>query len=304
MNSISTGTKFYKYIDGQEKPEVVRVYREIGPNTKMTDGIICLNEDGKRIKIQLEKLLTEYRCLSGDGVIIFVVAKMSDTMDDVIVSVQKRGGGKKPYAVCRQSIQDFFTASITTDEQYTYLGMSISKDTCPAEIDFDMFLSCSGIKFSKTVTVYMNDTLDQILNLFSNDKFDETLRDFGKKIRKNSETNGTKVAGLCNSLKELLESNEFMYDFRRLFNVAGFPESIEEGVDNLSEKNLIELSKMIHKNILGTYVMKYAKDINLREIKRDYLLAYHMTHEHNTPIYILGYDAEENIELPSSMENV
>ena len=80
-----------------------------------------------------------------------------------------------------------------------------------------------------------------------------------------------------------------MYDFRCLFNIKEVPFHIDEESESLSAENVAYLSSELNINILETYVLKYAKDIDLNSITRNYILVTSAQDMYNG-VYIVGYD--------------
>lgn len=208
-------------------------------------------------------------------------------------------------------------------------GVSMNQRTCPPQVSFKDILVSRKKKFSLPVAVYLDDKLYNILDSFNTNKFDRTLLKIfdwyitskfpfkevnitGEEIEKikkqvlNCLSHEEKEAGcragfgfdsrgFVTSLRSLLLSNNFMYDFHSCFDILELPDIIdtEELGLSLSPKNLTELSQLLGgKKISKTYIAEYSKEIDLSEIKRDYVLATSLDEDCNT-IYIIGYDVVE-----------
>ena len=278
LNKI--GVKFYRYNEDQEEPEVIRIYKidEIKKIIKVIDN------NGEKKQIDFDRLINEYRQLSPDGIINISIVK-NKNVSDVIVSlgrfVHNERDGNLPYAVCRQLIYDVFGNYASMSRKVydfgnkVYSGMSISQETCPNNVKFQDVLLCDKLVENRSLLVYRDDTLDSILNLISTKKYDSVLRNI-KELSKSTDLGtfnpGDIPVGFCDSFKELLESNHFMYDFRRAFHIIEVPHPIGETDDKLSFENVLYIENEIKANILNTYMIKYTREVNLKDIKRDYML--------------------------------
>ena len=86
-----------------------------------------------------------YTKLREDGLVVFSSVELQDGVPDVIVSLFRTEDLAigEPYAVCRQNLYDVFTNTIENDDGMMYIGCSISKDTCPENVDFRMLIGCN-----------------------------------------------------------------------------------------------------------------------------------------------------------------
>ena len=301
---IHSGTKFYKYDEESNTFYIIRVRREIDTEKIKADenNISYFDSFGKKKKCSLNELLKNYHQLAPDGTVIFSIARLTDdnpkypgkfiTIEDVIVAIQKRDGGNEPYAVCRQAVYDIFTNSAKISEGQYYCGISISKDTCPTGVDFKEYLGCDSIRYNKAVSIYMDDTLDDILAFINQEIFDKVL----VKLKAHLQEKSILHFGLSTTVRGLLSSNSFMYDFRRLFNIVELPFAISDNAESIGDLNTRELERIVGKLIERTYVMPYSKAIDLSKIKRNYVLA-SAASENYCKLYIVGFDLAKDPEL-------
>lgn len=280
--TIHTGSKFFRFIDDSDEPEIIRVLK-VNNNKKV---VRYLDDAGNKCIMSLSKL-DDYKMLKADGMIMFSIVRVGD-IDDVIVSLSKvPNESNLPYAVCRQSIFDFFSNNTNGNDNVIFVGVSVSQDTCPANIDFQQILSCNGVEYNKPIVVYIDDTLDDILSLFRHEKFNKVLKDL---IEVSNSTFKDKiVTGYCKSISDLLTDNNFMYDFRKCFNIMEIPGSIDPDDNELSKFNIDFLSNELKENITKTYTIKYTKEIDLKSIVRDYVLVSSASDKFSD-VYIVGYD--------------
>lgn len=279
---IHTGSKMYKFNENDEL-DIIRVLS----SEESIDEIKYIDLNRKSYKGSYKEIVNSYRLLSPDGMIMFSIVNIGEAKDVVVVLKPFPITDDLPYAVCRQSISDFFTNNLRKSEIATYVGISVSKDTCPSNIDFKDVLSCTGVEYNLPVAIYIDDTLDSILSLFRHKKYDTTLRNLEIILKNNMKDNI--VLGCSKTLKELLLNHNFMYDFRKCFHIMELPFAIDEDSDELSIDNIQYMSNELNDQITKTYVVRYSKEINLKEIKRKYVLAASAV-DNYSKIYLVGYD--------------
>ena len=299
MNTIFSGSKFFRFIDGVEEPEIIRIYSAPKQAYENRDDkrITYFDKDMRKHRMSMNNLLDNYKLLSPDGMLMFSILNIGKTGEDVAVSLQSFKDPDKanePYAICRQGLYDVFSNMSNHTENLTFIGMSISKDTCPQNTRFEDCMVCTGVKANRPLVIYIDDTLDTILSLFPNGAYDKSIQNCRKMIE--SENPNMLFEGFCNSLKDLLVSTKFMVDFRRCFGIVELPfligfEGFEE-TEALLMENVLFLEDMFKVNIMDTYVMEYSKDIDLNEIKRKYILGTSAM-ENCSKLYIIGYDTAD-----------
>ena len=287
---IFVGSKFFRYNNESDYPEVIRIRQVFKERVRYRDA------DGNTKSMSKEYLFNNYQLLTPDGIIMAVIAKVGE-VDDAIITLWKMNDtdASTPYAVCRQLIQDVFTNNTRTTDNISYVGVSISKDTCPANIRFNDVLACNSVEYQVSIAIYLDDTLDMILSLFNNRRFDNALRSASRV----SSPDGMIFVGFASTLKDLLKENHFMYDFRKCFNIVEIPFKVDESTEALSSQNILFLEDLLKVNIMETYLIKYTKEIDLKTIKRDYILAASIEEDFQN-IYIVGYDKADGEYVPRS----
>ena len=277
-----TGFKLFKFHKGKDTPEIIRVLNVYEDKKR----IEYINPDGE-IKKMTFKEARSYNILAPDGLLLFCTPKVADDTDVAVVLTQfpKSGISMKtnecePYAICRQLAVDVFS-TIANGGNMAY-GISVSIDTCPSNLDFKIFFDNENIGYKKNVAVYLDDTLDTILNLVDQHKFDSILESLHNKYH-------AIFGGFSKRLKELLEENKFMYDFRRCFDILEVPFSIDGSIDFLSDINTQYLMSTLGIQIIDTYMVKYSKEIDTREFNREYILVTSAADNHDS-VYIVCFD--------------
>lgn len=315
MSKFFINTRFYKYVeDTIIELKVLKFYNADKCKCKITKG----PDAGKEINIPVKTLQEDYTKLSNDGIIIFNVVKINDTLDDIMVTVFRSEdlvkGVNIPNVVCRQCVLDLF-AKMMDPNKGDYVGLSISKETCPADIEFENFLACEAVKQSIVLSYYIGEPLKEILSMFKHDDFDNTLRclfishcdgllktnpAMADYFRRKGEANG-----YVQTLDELLILNNFEYDLYRTFNIIPTTLSAEHFSDGVLSKVAEEvLSEVLRTKIYKSLVVKYDKDIDLEAIDKKYCLV----SDNDGTVYVVAYfvngtyysklddDNEQNIE--------
>lgn len=283
-----------KRIIGIQNSEVVRV-KDLDTNNVSKVKISEFKDSG-------------YQLLIHDGFILFSVVSMVNKSDnkihkDVMISLYREDDIESniPYCICRQGITDVFYNLLKTGQDIDLVGMSVTQDTCPAELDFNMVRMCNGINYCIGVNIYMNDTLDDILEMIKTDKFDETLqKNFVEHHRYLRQYNpfvppvisGNYLEGYCRDLRTLLTVNNFMYDFYSSFNII--PVNCKIKTDAMGylcdTAQITDLSGLLRINMINPFVVEYSKSIDLEKI--DY--NYNLIKDGTDKILVLAYDVDDD----------
>jgi hypothetical protein len=284
---IYSGSKFYRYLDGQEHPDIIRLL-----NIDYDKGIAkYLDGNGNKKKDSYKFITDNFKMLAPDGLINFSHVVMPDGNEDIIVALKAfpktdaecENMSNLPYAICRQMAADVFASSFNPDDPI--IGVSISQDSCTANVDFNLMLSCIGLKYSRMVAVYLDDTLDKILSLFDNNIFNKVFETVIYPRWQDTK-------GACISLEELLRTNNFMYDFRKCFGIKELPFAIDQSdieTEQLDELNINFLANELKTTISETYLVRYARDIDFSKFKRKYVLVSSADNGFSE-VFVVGYD--------------
>lgn len=294
---IIPGTKFFRYNEDKEEPEIIRIYK-VSEDDK---SIGYYDLEGHKHDMKYDKLTEEYKMLRPDGVILFSIVELSPGINDVIISLQNYSLDAKynkalPFAICRQSVYDFFSnmATAATDPNRFTVGISVNQDSCPADVNFADLLTCGRLISNVSVSIYLDDTLNDILRYVKAKKYNEVLRSLKQiSLARNPEVMG----GYTESLRELMSTNNFMYDFRKCFDIMEVPFTIDEDSEELSIDNIRYLENELKVNIMETYLIRYTKEIDLRTIKRDFKLVSSSADKYDK-VYIVGYDKADGSYIP------
>lgn len=263
------GDKFYKYYEEEDTIEMLRLKKMKNENQYVLED---LNNTSMNVLMSKKDLEDNYTKLSPDGYITFSIVN-DNGINDVIVSLHRKQDLKDtntPFIICRQNALNIFNqlGSVAHSTERMTVGCSVNIDTCPADIEFISFLSCSNIVSSTIVAVYIDDTINDILNFIKTEKYDNTLSNLSHKL---SMTEDIEITGTCNTLKELLEKNDFMWDFRYAFDITKV--SYKINIKNpLSQQEILELENIFKHKVSDLYIFKYTREIDFKKIKKSYKL--------------------------------
>lgn len=273
------GYKFFK--ENEFGFEVIRVKK-----VKDNDHITCIDTETDRTVILTLDALREYTPLEPYGVLSVNIVDVNGAKDIVLILYKmielKIMGMNSPYVICRQSISDFFAdLTFQNPEENNIVGVSCTRDNCPANIDFVQLAACNDILESNTVYLYRDDTLDTILQiipllpkvnatleklLWEHINFTKPKVEIGLKY--SSKT--TYVDGWCKDLRTLLRENNFMADFNSMcdtvevdFDLTNYLNTRESGVQELTYPALLFFDEVFKVNAIETRVIKYRYTIDL-----------------------------------------
>ena len=291
MQKTGYGSKYYRYLDDQSEPEVIRIYNVI-PEKNI---VKYYDAEGNKHNIDADELMDKYRKLKPDGVLSLACVRV-DNYNDVIIAlgIRDKGDTKLPYVVCRQCVYDFFTNNARKTDDIIYVGISVSQETCPANIDFGLMLSCDELKFRSWYNVYLDDTIDDIIRIVRTKRYDDALRTLANVAPM---VNNTKTTGYQNTVRDLMQNNNFMYDFHKAFGIYEVPSHIDPNTEGLDMVNILYLENELKVNIMETYVLPYTREIDMRSIKRKYILVTSAA-DNFDKVYIVGYDVPDGEYVP------
>lgn len=280
------GAYFFKYEN--EELILLRLY-------KVKDKNRYLFRDKNNKKVMLNKEQYEsFTMLNPDGLIVHVLASdpnqgidtlcMLYRMDDIDKNIME------PYAVCRQNIVDPFEMLLNSDPNKTYVGVSISKDTAPEGFDYMSVCAANGIRDQKVHFVYKDDTFEDIMSFVNHTIFDKALQIIKSHM---DDFDIMKFEGFKDTYKELLQENDFMYDFRRAFNIIRINFTIDKSVERwtdsiykISAEEIKTIEGITKHLVMAPVLVKYDKSINLEKIEKSYIVFEDL----DKGIYVISYD--------------
>lgn len=318
--AIIKNTRYYRWDENDNLVEckIIKQKNETDFTVEYTQG----PKAGERENISLSSLMNDYCKLAPDGTITFAVVGLGGEVPiyDVMAFLNRTSdaqkGDKVPYCVCRQCVNDIFAAQARQFGGREMFGLSISQDSCPANVPFHNFTACNTVAYSECVSYYIGDKLIDILSIIKTKNFDDCLYSlFSSRCK--VVTNNIKyiynekmkldtIDGYCKTLNYLLTLNNFEYDILTGYNIIPLDISIEGNTDNGALNALAQsyLGNILRKNITSTLVVRYDKSIDLSKIERDYQLVA----SENGDIYVVAYTYSGDYQVPlentESPENI
>ena len=227
---------------------------------------------------------------------------------DVIVSIYRlldiKLNMNEPYAICRQSINDFFYDYINNNPDRQLVGVSCSRDDCPTNLPYYMLAACDEVTDFVIVNFYLDDTVDDLLEFINTTKFDKVLNalfiDHMRSINPLYNVSGEKRKshdGWCRDLKTLLMENNFQHDMDTMRNISSVDFAIDDYLDIKIEKDIevAYLKPELLKFISNTFrinikpnaiAIKFGVDVDLGEFNN---MNYVLLRDKNHNTYIISY---------------
>lgn len=297
------GYRFYKENQDDEY-HIIRLIKIYPYN----DKICTRDEETGNTKVGVFSDLTGYTPLSPYGLInftsVFIGSSVENRMNDVIVFLYKnldiKMGNDVPYAICRQSVTDFYYTLISKEEEHQWVGVSANRDDCPTNIPYHNLAGCSGINKMVTVNYYLDDTVDTILECMDTKPFDTVLGELYHEHVLASKNpflaNKDTDHGWCKTLRKLLYENNFITDLDELRNITAVDFNIDQALE-VDENNISHFCKearlffnMTFKlNAIDIQVMKYGMDIDLAEFNHS---NYTLLRDNTNTTYVCVYKIE------------
>lgn len=283
---VNKWDKFYR-VNEDDSIEFLRLVK-----VKNEDCYVMLNSNKERVKLTSDELY-KYVKLRPDGYINYSIVSLDAGIRDVIVSMFRRvdieDGDVIPYCICRQNIFDLFTNNFVKDDKTQFVGCSVSKDTCPADIEYKMIMGCNAIIENINVSMYVDDTLEDLLEPITVLNFNDAL--FKNYIKSRNDN----IHGYCKTLKDLLYTNNFMYDVLKAFNIIKVPfitlyNEISNEI-NTSDREWLE--SYLKVEMFKTFVVPFTKEIDLKKIERDHIIISDINNE----IFIVLYDKGDFLNI-------
>lgn len=278
--NILVGTR---YFDNNKK-----VYKVV--KVKNADTFSLTTIDGKeRFTKTREELAKDYTKLTPNGYMIISVVenKMKEDLvqKDVVVALyrykqsEKEKQGNLPYCVCRQNVVNVFYQYAGSNIRHC--GMSMSVDTCPTNVNYELMIACDNVYSNVAIAVYMDDNIEDILKLFRHKPYDIVLSS-----GVNNNVRGT--VGYVSTLKELLTQEEFSKDFYKAFNITEIDFSIEYNKENLllKREQTMWFEDYFKIEMFDAFVIPFDYTIRLKDIKKKYVMVYSNV---DKQVYIIIY---------------
>lgn len=300
---VLLGSKWYRY-DKDGNLVVVRVVRH---NSDTNVSIIKLKQKIDEVqslekrKIDVHDLEDAYTLLNPDGYVTFNIVTIGNKEDgkpvqDVVVTLHRlkdlNTGNKVPYAVCRQNVINTYSTVIMKHSTDWEVGMTMSVETIPEGIDYNIMTACNSCDKVIAVAAYLDDNLEDIIGVIKpkdlheydfvlNELYKDHINNIPKLFREEA-SKAPIHKGYCRYLVQLLDYTDFMYDFERAFGVAKIND-IEINDDYIEQGDLINgfimkkpqleiIEKEYGFKFINPIFMLFDKDINIDELSDEVAL--------------------------------
>ena len=279
------GTKYQTYID--DELVVLRLV-----NIKSENKFTMVDREGNKLSMTKEEL---DKCikLDSDALLCLMTTTLDEDVRDVYACVHRtddmRNGIKEPVMILRQNIysssKNAFNAGMDI-----YVGECLANPKFDNDEQFKSLLEFNTIDDTLSVALYVDDKFKDIKQFITGHnarKFDEVLRT----IKFNNTQSMLK--GYCETLDQLFEENNFMFNYRMIFNIAqvDFPIELDnntdkDGVITLNSKQISRLEDLLRAYITDVKVLKYDKDIDISKIVSK---THIMISDETENIYLVSY---------------
>ena len=279
------GTKYQTYID--DELVVLRLV-----NIKSENKFTMVDREGNKLSMTKEEL---DKCikLDSDALLCLMTATLDEDVRDVYACVHRtddmRNGIKEPVMILRQNIysssKNAFNAGMDI-----YVGECLANPKFDNDEQFKSLLEFNTIDDTLSVALYVDDKFKDIKQFITGHnarKFDEVLRTI------KSNNTQSMLKGYCETLDQLFEENNFMFNYRMIFNIAqvDFPIELDnntdkDGVITLNSKQINRLEDLLRAYITDVKVLKYDKDIDISKIVSK---THIMISDETENIYLVSY---------------
>lgn len=303
INQFYQGCIIYRYDGDNLIQKRIVVYKE------SKDWFIVRDENKKEESIPSDDIINNWILLKPDGVITISVCKLQQG-NDVLICLHnlRKQMDSMPDAVCRQSIVDMFTDTSyrispeykMTGKEILFVGASFTQETCPAEVDFRLLVSCESLESTTKCAYYLTDDLEDILSFIRNtSKYNKVLAQLKDNGLETAKRTGIPADGYQSTLRDLLVTTKFMDDIHRVYDIRhlNFDLYKTDSVINprTDPRFVMFMSQVVEEQITGMYVQKFSREIDLNQIKRSYKLCIPYDEENKKQksakdMYIVGYD--------------
>ena len=291
------GTKYQTYIDDE-----LIILRLI--NIKSEDKFTMIDKDGNRISMNKEELSKCVK-LDADALLCLMTTTEDEGIRDVYACVHRvedmRNGKKDPVIILRQNIysssKNAFNAGMDI-----YVGECLSNPKFDNDEQFKSLLGFKDINDKLSVALYVDDKFKDIKQFITGHnakKFDDVLREIKSSNKNNM------IKGYCDTLQQLFEENNFMFNFRYIFNIAqvDFPIELGDNTDKdgaitLNSKQIKRIEDILRYHIANVKVLKYDKDIDVSKIVDK---THIMISDKTENIYLVSYIVSGNYPVDNDI---
>ena len=253
---VITGKRFFKYNPDTDITNAFRVIKVLNENK-----IKCKDESDDKVFTLNKKELSEYNTLIPDALYCISLVSTSKAQNDIILYVMRKEDMEKPTPVPNIIGRQMILNDKNVDK--IVLGDYITNAIENKELS--LFLSASKVHSTIMINSYLDDSIEDIENLLSDDK------DKINRMMKNNFKNFK-----ANSLKH--EYHGEIYGPKSIHDLLGIMQKDIDASLGISSLDPNTLSKEEFELFVGSpytnlSVVEYKKDIDLDKIQSNYFLS-------------------------------
>ena len=265
---VITGKRFFKYNPDTDITNAFRVIKVLNENK-----IECKDESNDKVFTLNKKALSEYNTLIPDALYCISLVSTSKAQNDIILYVMRKEDMEKPTPIPNIIGRQMILNDKNVDK--IVLGDYITNAIENKELS--LFLSASKIHSTIMINSYLDDSIEDIENLLSDDK---------DKINRMMENNFKNFK--ANSLKH--EYHGEIYGPESIHDLLQIMQKDIDSSLGISSLDPNTLSKEEFELFVGApytnlSVVEYKKDIDLDKIQSNYFLS----RFEDGKVYIVSY---------------
>lgn len=300
------GYKMYKF-DENENLKMIRITK-VAEYNDMIDYIDL--DTGEKTESVNVSTISGFTPLDPVGCVLIMDVGVNDSTGvmnkDVIIACYRMIDLKlninEPFAICRQSINDFFASTLYPDKDI--VGVSVTRDNCPAEIDYRLMVAANTVFKQDMIHIYYEDTIDDILKCATHLKvYNRTLNNLQESYINSmgllNRNNKASINGWCKDLPSLLKDNNYQNDLDTMMSIEAVDFNISEHLvtRKVGDKEVEGFDPLISEFFrvtfqipaVDTIVVKYDHDIDLAEFNNT---NYIKMRDNTNTLYIVVYRLE------------
>lgn len=268
--NIHFGSKYYTY-----KKEERFAFRPIEVND---DQVLVRNVNQDKVtttfvpRTFLEQLTVE---VLPDALLDIMITEYEDGRKDVytwVFRIDAIAANKLEAALMlRQDvISHLKNEYMLNNDSQIIVGECLTAMNNPTDDKLMDFAEYHRVVKDHSVSVYLSDTTEDILGCFP----ESFLEDVNDVLADLAKLNSNQIQGYCENIKQLFEENDFIANYRSLFNIQqvdypiilGSESYNQDGDIVLNGKQHEMLENMLRKKITNVKVLEYDHDIDIKSI--------------------------------------
>ena len=251
--------------------------------------------DSNNLNITKQDLLDHYIRLIPDAFMNIMITDL-DVAPDVYLCINKstnlNNGKKEPDIILRQNVYSPYSDAFNITPKIS-IGACITENICSGETTMASFMEFDKIEYSDSVALYVDDTVDDIINIIN----PRTIKHINSALQRISYKYSSMpyIEGYADNIKSLMEDTNFIFYYRNIFNILQLDWQIDIGKESyndngdlaFNDKQQKRFEDEIRKFICNIKVIKYDKDI---DISRVISYTHTMVSDITQTIYLIAYD--------------